>query len=181
MISNNTPQIIQTLDELVTALIEGETTTFGALLRSMNLPKDEFEPYQSWSDSCYTRNCIVENESFELILICWEGKQITPIHNHGGEECWIYFIEGEFEEVVYKIDNNQNPVVDKKLNVGPGDTSYMIDFMGVHSLRNCSENRGMSIHLYAKPIRSCQVFDEEMSEFILKEMSYDTKARTQSN
>lgn len=176
MVDTDTEQTIQTIDELVMALSEGERSTYGALLRNMSLSKDEFKAHQSWSSESYTRNCIVENENFELILLCWEGNQMTPIHDHGGEECWVCFIEGDFEEVIYTVEENQDPVIKKKRNVGPGDISYMIDFMGVHSLRNCSEDRAMSLHLYAKPIRSCHVFDEETSAFTSIEMSYDTKA-----
>lgn len=176
MISKNTTQTIQTIDELVRALSEGEQSTFGTVLRNMNLSKDEFKPHQSWSKTSYTRNCIFENESFELILICWEGQQMTPIHDHGGEECWVYFIEGDFEEIIYTIDENQHPIFSRKMNVDLGHISYMVDFMGVHRLRNCSNDRGMSLHLYAKPIKSCHVFNEETSQFSSKEMSYNTKA-----
>lgn len=176
MITKHTAQTIQTIDELVMALSEGEKSTYGSLLRNMNLSKDEFKPHQTWSKNAYTRNCIVENEFFELILICWAGEQMTPIHDHGGEECWVYFIDGDFEEIIYTIDENQNPVVSRKIEVGPGHISYMIDFMGVHRLRNCSKTGGMSLHLYAKPIKSCHVFNEETSAFSPKEMSYNTKA-----
>ncbi len=67
----------------------------------MKLPIAEFEKYATWSETCYTRNCIAENEDFELILICWEKGQATAIHDHGGEECWVYFVEGEFRENIY--------------------------------------------------------------------------------
>lgn len=172
-----TTQPIQTVDELVIALSKGEKSKFGTLLRNMNLSADKFKPYQSWSKNCYTRNCIVENEFFELILICWEGEQTTPIHDHGGEECWVYFIEGDFEEIIYTLDENQNPIASKQMNVGPGHISYMIDFMGVHRLRHCCKDRGMSLHLYAKPIRSCHIFNEETSKFSSKKMSYNTKVK----
>lgn len=176
MIPQNTVQTIQTIDELVIALSEEDRSMYGALLRNMNLSTGELIPYQSWSKTCYARNCIAENECFELILICWEGQQMTPIHDHGGEECWVYFVEGDFEEIIYTIDENQNPVASRKMNVDPGHISYMMDFMGVHRLRNCSKDRAMSLHLYAKPIKSCHVFNEETSKFSRKEMSYHTKA-----
>ncbi len=176
MIIKHTIQTIESVDELVTALSEGERSTFGALLRNLNLSEDKLKPYQSWSNTCYTRNCIVENECFELILLCWKGEQCTPIHDHGGEECWVYFVKGDFEEIVYTIDENQKLIASTKRKARSGDLSYMIDFMGVHSLRHCSKERGMSLHLYAKPIRSCHVFDEETSDFISKKMSYHTKA-----
>ena len=50
----------------------------------------------------------------------------------------------------------------------------MIDFMGFHRLENISDNKSMTLHLYAKPIRSCNVFDEDSKKFVNKDMVYST-------
>mgnify|MGYP000194532601 CR=1 FL=1 len=89
---------IQTIDDLVTALSEGERTTYNHIIHSIKFSKNAFEKYASWSDDCYTRNCIANNEKFELILICWCEGHRTAIHDHGGEECWVKVIDGEFKE-----------------------------------------------------------------------------------
>jgi len=54
------------------------------------------------------------------------------------------------------------------------DITYMKDFMGFHRLENSANKRSMSLHLYAKPIRSCNVFNEVSKTFVLKELDYDT-------
>lgn len=165
---------VQTIDDLIAALCENKPAEFPSILRNMNLAKEELRPYQSWSKKCYTRNCIFENDDFELILLCWEGNQKTQIHDHGGENCWVYFLDDEFEEEIYAVDDNENPVVLRKVKAKSGYISFMNDEMGVHRLKNCSDTRGMSLHLYAKPIDSCSIFDEDAEEFSIKEMSYDT-------
>ena len=58
------------------------------------------------------------------------------------------------------------------------EVTYMKDFMGFHSLENISNKKSMSLHLYAKPIRNCKVFDEDSKGFVNKEMSYHTTAST---
>lgn len=172
--SKNTPQEIRTINELITALSEEERTTFSSILRSVNIPLSEFENYASWSDECYTRNCIINNEKFELILLCWEAGQITPVHDHGGEECWVKVIEGEFEETIYRM-NDANELTEIKSAVSQKNgITYMIDFMGFHSLKNISDQRSCSLHLYAKPIRSCNSYDDESGELVHRELSYDT-------
>lgn len=137
------------------------------------MPIAEFEKHATWSETCYTRNCIAENEDFELILLCWEKGQITAIHDHGGEECWVYFVDGEFREHIYTEGENGELDIIKTTNTKPGDVAYMIDFMGFHNLENRSKKRSMTLHLYAKPIKNCNVYDSEKNEFINKEMSYD--------
>jgi len=48
-------------------------------------------------------------------------------------------------------------------------------FMGFHVLENVSNQKSISLHLYAKPIRKCNVYDTKKSHFVSKELSYDKK------
>ena len=171
----------QSLNELVSALTEEEKTDYNGIIRSTNLPSSIFEDYCSWSLESYTRNCIVENDKFELILLCWEKGQITPIHDHGGEECWVKVIKGELRETVYEVDEAGELSTLKSTISNTGDISYMIDFIGFHSLENLSDKRSMSLHLYAKPIRCCNTFDEALGKFISKDLVYNTVAEFSAN
>lgn len=168
------PIAIETLSDLDTALSEGERTKYDHIIRSVKIPVSHFDNHCSWSSESYTRNCILETEKFELILICWEGGQITPIHDHGDEECWVKIIEGEFRETIYKKNDVGDLNSIKSAILKPSDISYMIDFMGFHSLENLSKKRSMSLHLYAKPIRNCRIFDTNLGEFVQKHLVYDT-------
>lgn len=164
----------QSLTELVSILSKEEREKYAAIFGSLNLPKRAFTDICSWSCKSYTRNCIVENEKFELVLLCWEKGQITPIHDHGGEECWVKIIEGEFRETIYKVDNFGELNMVKSTISKTGDITYMIDFIGCHRLENLSNARSMSLHLYAKPIRNCNMFDESSGKFYKKELAYST-------
>jgi len=174
--NENTLVALQSLDELITALSEEERTKYNHIIHSVDISVDALESYCSWSNDCYTRNCIVNNEKFELILICWCEGQHTPIHDHGGEECWVKIIEGEFKETVYKKNEEGVLTIVKSSISKSNDVTYMKDFMGFHQLENLSNKRSMSLHLYAKPIRKCNVFDENSKTFVKKEMCYNTTA-----
>ncbi len=170
----------QSLDEFIEALLKRDKSEYSKMIKSLALPINSFDPFISWSSDCYTRNCIVENEKFELILLCWEKGQNTPIHDHGGEECWVKVLEGEFKETIFDIANEELTIKSSKLSK-QGDVIYMIDFMGCHRLENCSNGRSMSLHLYAKPIRYCKLFDEDSSKFVRKELVYDTVSELMTN
>ena len=176
ILNSNEPSstTIQTIDDLVTALSEGERTTYNHIIHSIKFSKNAFEKYASWSDDCYTRNCIANNEKFELILICWCEGHRTAIHDHGGEECWVKVIDGEFKETVYKQNETEELTLVKSTIAKHHDVTYMKDFMGFHRLENVSKKRSMSLHLYAKPIRSCNMFDETSKTFVSKDLCYNT-------
>ncbi|MFK8060988.1 MAG: cysteine dioxygenase family protein [Polaribacter sp.] len=165
---------LQTIDDLITALSEGERTTYNHIIHSINFSIADFEKFSSWSDECYTRNCIVDNEKFELILICWcEGHQ-TSIHDHGGEECWVKVIDGELKETIYKQNKAEELTLIKSSIAKINDVRYMKDFMGFHRLENIANKRSLSLHLYAKPIRKCNMYDEVSKTFISKKLTYNT-------
>ena len=161
--NNDSASTLETLNDLITALSEGERTTYNHIIRSTKFQANAFENYSSWSDDCYTRNCIVDNEKFELILICWCKGHQTPIHDHGGE-------------TIYKQNETGNLNIVKTSISKSDEVTYMKDFMGFHRLQNLSNKRSMSLHLYAKPIRKCRVFDEDSKTFSDKNMDYDTIA-----
>ena len=164
----------QSLTDLVTLLSKEEYKQYADIFSSIKLPKSAFKDCSSWSNESYTRNCIVENEKFELILLCWEKGQITSIHDHGGEECWVKIIEGEFRETIYKEDEAGKLNIVKSIISQTGDISYMVDFMGYHRLENLSDVKSMTLHLYAKPIRNCNMFDEDSEKFVNKDLTYCT-------
>lgn len=158
---------------MTTALTVNKQTDYHQIIRSVSIPQEAFEGFCFWSSGCYTRNCIFENEKFELILICWEKNQKTPIHDHDGEECWVKVIDGTLKETLYKQESSGLTQIKSTISV-KGTISYMIDFMGYHKLENISGHRAMSLHLYAKPIKKCNVFDDHKKTFSSKTLTFDT-------
>ncbi|MFY0604450.1 MAG: cysteine dioxygenase family protein [Flavobacteriaceae bacterium] len=176
--NEQTTETLQTLNDLISALSEGERTTYNHIMHNSNFQPKDFEKYASWSDECYTRNCIIDNEEFELILICWCAGHKTPIHDHGGEECWVKVIEGTFKETIYK-PNETGEMNKVKTSISKAnEVTYMKDFMGFHCLENIAKKRSMSLHLYAKPIRACRMFDEHSKTYVNRNLEYDTNAST---
>lgn len=168
--------IPQDLDGLISALSEGERTTYNHLMHAIKFAPSVFEKYTFWSEECYTRNCIIDTEKYELILICWCAGHATPIHDHDGEECWVKVITGAFKETIYK-ENDAGVLQLEKTGVSSiNEVTYMKDFMGFHTLENISNQKSMSLHLYAKPIRKCRIFDAESKTFANKKLGYDTLA-----
>ena len=172
--NESTAKTLQTIDDLIKALSEGERTTYNHLIHSTEFKPNAFDTYASFSDDCYTRNSIIDTEKFELILICWCEGHRTAIHDHGGEECWVKVIKGEFKETIYKQDEAGDLNLVKSAISKANEITYMKDFMGFHRLENISNKKSMSLHLYAKPIRRCTIFNETSKTFVSRDLSYYT-------
>ena len=169
--------MISSLEELLDELPECSGSDYVRIAKNMVLPASDFNDIQSWSQEGYTRNCIERTESYELILLCWEPDQYTPIHCHGGEECWVYVLQGDVEECYYEEHPKSGLPVPKGFpNIRrQGQLSYMNDEMGFHTLKNITSGRAMSLHLYMNPIDRCRIYDTEEGDLKWKEMTYDSE------
>lgn len=170
-------QAINNLDELLETLAKCSGQEFVKLATRLDLQAEDFEEYSFWDSESYTRNCVSRNEDYELILLCWEAGQETPVHCHNGEECWVYALQGNMEEIRYQSKSNSDHDIyeSERGLMNEGSLAYMHDSMGYHSLHNNSSARAMTLHLYMKPIPSCRVYDDEKNQFIRKEMVYTTE------
>lgn len=164
---------ITSLTQLIETLHNCNPKDYVKIAASMDLSKDEFEDYAFWNDDCYARNCIERTEDFELILICWNPGDKTPVHGHNEQKCWVYQVEGNMYEERFK-DEDGELVPCNQMELVPGRLSYMEDHMGYHTLENRSSDNSMTLHLYISPIDYCKVFDSSENEFCEKELNYDS-------
>ncbi|MBL4708206.1 MAG: cysteine dioxygenase family protein [Flavobacteriales bacterium] len=166
--------IVTTIEQLIDELNNANSKQFSEILKRVNIPSSSFDSYSTWCEDNYTRNCIARTKEYEMILLCWEKGIKTAIHNHGGQDCWVYQIRGKIEECRYKsVDQEvlENPF---KHVIEEGGLTYMNDKYGYHSLENISGTRALTLHVYNAPIDTCKVYDKESENFNTKSLKYDT-------
>ena len=159
------------LNDFFDSLCEANYENYEGLIKEHNINFETLLPFASWSSDSYQRICLANNVDCELILLCWDEGQKTPIHSHDGQKCWVYFAKGEFEECLY-AKGDKNRLLHKN-RVEEGQVTFLTDEIGFHSLENRSSGLGMTLHLYANPIKKCQVYSESEEDFVDKEMAFD--------
>lgn len=165
---------INSLNELIDLLKQSNAENYVSIAKDMCIPHNDFEKYAHWKEVGYARNCIIKTEAFELILICWNKSDTTPIHGHNDQKCWVYIIDGEMSETRYKEDSTGSLTECNKMQIKAGDLTYMENRMGYHSLKNSSEKKAMTLHLYCNPIESCDVFNVTENCFENKVLIFDS-------
>lgn len=161
---------INTLQQLIESLDDADPYERKKIVNHINIPPSEFSPFCYWNEGDYTRNCIEKTPEYELILICWNAHVQTSVHGHDEQDCWVYMVEGELEEK--RFDDNLN--VTNSMILTENKLTYMHDRMGYHAIINHTNKKAMSLHLYASPITSCEVYNTELDQFETKELCYDT-------
>jgi cysteine dioxygenase len=165
---------ITSIEQLITTLDDCDPSDYIKIANSMRIPLSQFNTYATWKEDGYARNCIERTDKYELVLLCWNEGDKTPIHGHDNQKCWVYQVDGSTSEIRYKEKPCGTLEECNKMDLSTGKLSFMVDDMGYHSLENNSKGRSMTLHLYISPIDKCKVFDDCDENFVLKSMKYDT-------
>ncbi len=81
---------ITSIAKLIEELDQCSNGEFVEPLSRLDFPQStiaEIEAGCDWSNIFYTRNLIHRNSNYETLFLCWQPNQISPIHNHSGQNC----------------------------------------------------------------------------------------------
>ena len=147
---------------------------------------ESIDPYLNWSDKCYTRNLIYKDERFEMMAICWEVGQVSRIHNHSEQRCWMTVPVGRLRGQNFAVEAIVEPRGYCKLI--ETDSFELSDCLAakveleepVHQVLNLAEynERAVSLHIYSKPYDRCLSYcrdTDTFKEVMLKYTSIDGK------
>ena len=138
------------------------------------------EPYCFFSPASYTRNLIFKNDLFELLAICWETGQVSRIHNHRDQMCWMLVPMGKLRTQNYRVESRAAGKSTCTLTATgsyliTGDSPAQVDpDEPVHEVIN-SESFGesaVSLHIYSKPFNSCEVYQLDRGAYADVELHY---------
>jgi cysteine dioxygenase len=159
-----------------------ETKEILEFLRHTGVEPDTLKPYLTWDRQHYTRNLIDKTPLYELIAICWEVGQVSSVHNHRDQNCWMAVPIGRlmvenFHLVYQDVDHGRSqltPTDKVEMNathpcaVNPSDP--------VHRVVNPKEfgERAVSLHIYSRPFDTCVVYSPEQGTCGVIKLHYNT-------
>lgn len=146
-----------------------ETETVRRFLQDMPVNGDSLAPYLTWSRQHYTRNLIDRTPLYELMAICWEVGQVSSVHNHRDQNCWMavpigrlqvenfHLVHQDLQKGVSRLEplNTVEMNLSHPCAVDPADP--------VHRVLNPREfnGRAVSLHVYSRPFDTCVVYSPE--------------------
>lgn len=141
------------------------------------------ERYLTWDAQHYTRNLIDHTDLYDLMAICWEVGQMSSIHNHKGQNCWMSVPMGRLVVQNYRVIFES--VNEHRCEIVPTDTLEINGMRPVgvnpehpvHSVANPREfnQRAVSLHIYSKPFDSCVVYSDEQGTCGEIQLQFTTK------
>lgn len=134
---------------------------------------DSISSFFFWSDRFYTRNLIYKDARFELMAICWNKGQVSAIHNHADQKCWMTVVEGKLRGQNFSVlEMNEDKGFCKLDETNTFDLSDCLAAKveleePVHQILNLPEfdERAVSVHIYSKPFDSCLSYCRQTDTF----------------
>ena len=143
----------------------GGSAKVAALLREYAQTEDSWQGYVNFRDDTYSRNLIWRCGDFELLILCWNEGQTSPIHDHAGQQCWMAVLDGELEEVHFadlgEASHGTPPAPGRVKAFPQGGVAFIDDDIALHLVRPKAGQKSVSLHLYSSPIDTCRVFCPE--------------------
>ena len=144
---------------------------------------DTLERYLTWDRQHYTRNLIDKTPVYELMAICWDIGQISSVHNHRDQNCWMAVPIGRllvenYRVIAQELDKGSCRLEPSNtVEMNPAHPCAVDPQEPVHRVLNPREfnQRAVSLHVYSRPFDSCVVYSPEQGTCGEIKLSYNTE------
>ena len=134
---------------------------------------DSIERYFFWSEAFYTRNLIYKDDRYEMMAICWDKGQVSRVHNHWEQKCWMTVPVGKLRGQNFGVEEIDEASGHCKLV--ETDSFDLSDCLAakveleepIHQILNLAEfdERAVSIHIDSKPYDRCLSYCRDTDTF----------------
>lgn len=129
------------------------------LLSGLDVCQNDLLDFVRFEQCTYRRNLISEGQWYELLCICWQSGQRSPIHNHAGSTCGLRIVQGCATETIFDPTpcGQIKAVKSNDFEQGFVCTSQDADIHQVSNLQ-ASGNDLVTLHIYSPPLRTMDTF-----------------------
>src|SRR5205823_9072413 len=151
-------------------------------VKSTPVAPDTLRPYLAWDRQHYTRNLIDKSPLYELVAICWEVGQVSSVHNHREQNCWMSVPIGRlqvenFHLVSQDLDGGRCQLTPTNtVEMDPARPCAVEPADPVHRVVNPRHfgERAVSLHIYSRPFDTCVVYSPEQGTCGVINLHYTT-------
>ena len=144
---------------------------------------ESLDKYLFFSKGNYTRNLIHKCTLFECLAICWEIGQVSRIHNHRGQHCWMATPIGRLRVQNFRVEDQDASCGSCRLaptdayDMDPEHPAYVDPDQPVHQVLNPAEyaRQAVSIHVYSFPYDSCEIYLREQGKYMDVPLHYTSE------
>jgi len=141
---------------------------------------DSITRYFHWNPDFYTRNLIYKDDRFEMMAICWESGQLSRVHNHADQKCWMTVPVGRLRGQNFAVvDIDESRGFCKLIETNSFELADCLAAKveleePIHQILNLAEygERAVSLHVYSKPYANCLSYCRDTDTFKEVQLCY---------
>lgn len=153
-----------------------------SFLQQTTVDPESLAPYLNWDRQHYTRNLIDKTPLYELIAICWEVGQVSSVHNHREQNCWMAVPIGRLQVENFHLASQdlEHGVCEltptETVEMNPTQPCAVDPTDPVHRVVNPKQfgERAVSLHIYSHPFDTCVVYSPEQGTCGVIKLHYTT-------
>ena len=129
------------------------------VLQRLIIAEEDISEHASFSEHGYSRNIVVRDKLFEILMICWKSGQRSLIHDHGDSLGGVKIIRGILTESLFTpaLNGMIKPVA--SIDYRMGDVQIE-DRSTIHQVSNLQPGRcdAISLHVYLPPLGRMNIY-----------------------
>lgn len=128
------------------------------IVKNFDLSNIDLSNYYKFDRCNYTRNIVCQTNNVQIIVICWNILQKSPIHNHPENGCILKVLSGNLIEKKYDI-NDLKKISESTLKVN--NIGYIDNRAAYHCIENPSfRQKAISLHIYSPTEFTPTIYEE---------------------
>jgi cysteine dioxygenase len=145
-------------------------------LAGFRAPVDRLVRHLALPRRGYARTLVFRDDAFEMLLLAWAPGSRAPIHDHASQDCWLVPLAGAFDVDDYALAAVEQrrvwlvPLRSRRL--GEGDLDRRDEHEPLHAVTPATP-LALSLHVYARPIDRCRIFQHARGTWSWRPLAYD--------
>jgi cysteine dioxygenase len=129
------------------------------LLHETKITAEDLHEFVTFDAEHYRRNLVALGPWYEILVICWQSGQRSPIHNHARSTCGLKVLAGVCTETVFDRSPCGQVVALSSTDLTAGYITASQD-TDTHQVSNLQPEGQelVTLHIYSPPLRSMQKF-----------------------
>ncbi len=147
------------------------------VLESHRVDPAELADQVIWADDHYTRRLVYRDDRFQIILLGWGVGQVTPVHDHAGQRCWMMIESGRLQiaDYCWQEGGGAPRLLHADVVGGEPGQIYIDTCACVHEIANPEKwnEPAVSLHVYSRPFSRCGIYCRESGDKEIIDLCYD--------
>jgi len=133
-------------------------------MRKMSITMDDVKNFAHFSDQGYRRNVVFQSDVVQLLCLCWQSGQRSPIHDHADSICGVKVMQGVATETIFEHTPSGyiKPITSVDYDAGVL-VSEDSDTHQVSNLQAAGDDL-VTLHVYSPPLNRMKLFTIDSKE-----------------